>query len=193
MNAITAAIPSDVVPPEVVSLEIIEVAVRLADEGIPIRAIARATDLPSADVYEALRGAIANGSLIEMPRDDWPATSTRATRSLLNGTPLESMEALKRACSRFFKASPLEAAILASILKHTEVTKEHLHGVIQHRPGEADKEVEPKMVDVMVCKLRKKLKAHGIFVETIWGFGYLINAEHRAATIALLLKFVKEN
>lgn len=33
-------------------------------------------------------------------------------------------------------------------------------------------EVEPKIVDVFVCKLRKKLRPFGIQINTVWGQGY---------------------
>ena len=35
-----------------------------------------------------------------------------------------------------------------------------------------DEEPEPKIVDVFVCKMRKKLKPHGIVISTVWGQGY---------------------
>lgn len=38
--------------------------------------------------------------------------------------------------------------------------------------GRIDVEPEPKIVDVFVCKIRKKLKPFGVIIETIWGQGY---------------------
>jgi two-component system, cell cycle response regulator CtrA len=49
-----------------------------------------------------------------------------------------------------------------------------------------DNEVEPKVVDVFVCKARKKLLAWGIEVETIWGFGYAMTAAAKARLSALI-------
>lgn len=164
------------------------VAVRLADEGIPVRAIARATHIPSDEVYATLRFAIANGSIVAMPKDDWPPGSSRGNRSVLNGTPLEHEHALKCACASYFKASPLEAAMLAVMLKRNEVTKEQLHSVIeQNRPTAGKEETDLKMVDVMICKLRKKLKPYDLEIKTLWGMGYLISAEHRELATRLLL------
>ena len=167
------------------------IAVRLADEGIPIRAIARSLHIPSSDLYELLRSAIQAGTILEIPKDDWPPGTTRSQRSPFNGTPLEDEHSLKCACARFFKCSPLEAVMLAAMLKRNEVTKQQLHHVIeQNRPGDpARDETDVKMVDVMICKLRKKLKEHDIKIETMWGLGYLIPAGDRERAIGLLTAY----
>lgn len=34
-----------------------------------------------------------------------------------------------------------------------------------------------KIVDVFVCKMRKKLRPYGITIDTVWGRGYLLTAE----------------
>ena len=117
------------------------------------------------------------GVLLEMPRDDWPPGSGRHQRSVFTGTPLEQDSALKHACARFFKASPIEAAMLGALLKKTEVTKAQLHQVIENnRPSGRDEPTEEKIVDVMICKLRKRLKSANetYTVMTVWGSGYYI-------------------
>lgn len=182
----------DTVPvaPEPATVFASVVAVRLADEGIPVRAIARAVHLPSDEVYETLRVAIQQGIIVAMPKDDWPPGTIRSHRSVFNGTALEEELALKGACARFFKASPLEAAMLATMLKRDQVTKSQLHAVVENnRPGDRSKDAtDPKMVDVMICKLRKKLKPHDILIETMWGTGYLIPPRMRELAIDLLIK-----
>jgi DNA-binding response OmpR family regulator len=40
-------------------------------------------------------------------------------------------------------------------------------------------EAEPKIVDVFVCKIRKKLKPFGIDIRTVWGTGYCLPPEQR--------------
>ena len=163
------------------------VAIRMADEGIPVRAIARATRVPSSDVYEVLRDALAAGSIVEIPKDDWPIGSQRSERTAFNGTPLEDEEALKFACARCFKATKLEAALLAVMIRRNEVTKQQLHIVIeQNRQTEGRDETDPKMVDVLICHLRKKLKAKNLSIETVWGIGYLIPVADRERAIAML-------
>jgi hypothetical protein len=51
------------------------IAIRLADEGVPLRAIARATNIPSTQLYETLTVARMDGRLLSLPRDDWPRES----------------------------------------------------------------------------------------------------------------------
>lgn len=188
-----AAVAAAVTPNPYGHIQLIDggvIAVRMADEGIPVRAIARALRTPSEEIYETLRSAILQGIIVAMPKDDWPPGSSRSQRAVFNGTPLEEETALKGACARFFKASPLEAAMLATMLKRDQVTKEQLHAVVEsNRPGDHSKEqTDPKMVDVMICKLRKKLRPHEIIIETMWGTGYLIPPRMRETAIDLLIK-----
>lgn len=44
----------------------------------------------------------------------------------------------------------------------------------------ADDEPDVKIVDVFVCKLRKKLTPHGVTIETVVGRGYRLPAESMA-------------
>lgn len=185
MNAIVAADASPLPP---IPQATMAVAVRLADEGIPVRAIARALHIPSDEIYDVLRDARDQGQIVELPKDDWPPGSTRATRTVFTGTPLEQEEALRGACSRFFRATPLETAMLATLLRRDQITKEQLHMVIeQNRPTPGQDETNPKMVDVMICKLRKKLRPHDVTIETMWGTGYLIPAADRDRAFQLLI------
>jgi DNA-binding response OmpR family regulator len=169
------------------------IAVRLADEGIPVRAIARATSIPSDEVYSLLRDALASGTIVELPKDDWPPGSRRSARTAFNGTPFDDDEALKFACARFFKVTRLEAAILGVLLKRSEVTKTQLHLVIeQNRPSEGREETDPKMVDVVICHLRKKLKPHELSITTVWGIGYLMPVQDRDKAVVLLNQFQQQ-
>lgn len=169
-----------------------DVAVRLADEGIPVLAIARATKLPSTDIYQALRNAVAQGFILEMPKDDWPPGSKRRDRTQLAGTPLEDENELKCACTRYLKTSPLEAAMLALMLKRDEVTKVQLHSVIEANRPPGKEITEIKMVDVMICKLRKKLVIYNVAIQTIWGVGYYIARPDRERAINVLLGMMQE-
>lgn len=180
MEAGTAQ-PSNVIPLSTA------VAIRLADEGVPVRAIARAVKLPSDEVYDLLRDALAAGSIVEIPKDDWPPGSARTGRTAFNGTPLDTDDSLKLACARVFRTTRMESAILAVMLKRNEVTKNQLHVVIeQNRATEGRDETDPKMVDVVICHLRKKLRKFDLKIETVWGIGYLIPVSDRERATALL-------
>ena len=72
------SIPADAQPLDPVSTGIV---VRLADEGIPVRAIARGVQVPSESIRDVLHLAIDLGQIVGMPRDDWPINVLRDNRS----------------------------------------------------------------------------------------------------------------
>ena len=79
---------------------------------------------------------------------------------------------------------------LLSLRKGTTLTKEMF---LNHLYGGMD-EPEPKIIDVFVCKLRKKLMtaAKGDnYIETVWGRGYVLREP--AAAAASLKKVVKSS
>ena len=164
--------------------------IRLADEGLPVRAIARSLCIPSSDLYEILRDALEAGSIVEIPKDDWPAGTPRAQRALYAGTILENPEQLQLLCVRLFKATRQQAAVLSTMLRRTELTKGQIHTILQeNRPRPGGGPTDEKMVDVVMFHIRKKLKPYHITIETIWGTGYLITPAGRAAAIKLLEEF----
>lgn len=61
-----------------------------------------------------------------------------------------------------------EALLCQLLMKRGQATKEQ----IMHHLYQMRDEAEIKIVDVFVCKVRKKLKPFGIKIETIWGKGY---------------------
>jgi two-component system cell cycle response regulator CtrA len=74
---------------------------------------------------------------------------------------------------------------LLSLRKGTTLTKEMF---LNHLYGGMD-EPELKIIDVFICKLRKKLQAAAgdHFIETVWGRGYVLrdpHEAHAAATVA---------
>jgi len=69
---------------------------------------------------------------------------------------------------------------LLALRRGTTLTKETF---LNHLYGEMD-EPEAKIIDVFVCKLRKKLNAYTKgknYIETVWGQGYLIRNGDRFA------------
>ena len=66
---------------------------------------------------------------------------------------------------------------LLSLRKGTTLTKEMF---LNHLYGGMD-EPEQKIIDVFMCKLRKKLanaSGGGNYIETMWGRGYRLRAPH---------------
>jgi two-component system cell cycle response regulator CtrA len=63
-----------------------------------------------------------------------------------------------------------EARVFAALLARDVATKEQImHALYAER---IDREPEMKILDVLVCKMRKKLAPHGINIVTVWGIGY---------------------
>ena len=79
------------------------------------------------------------------------------------------------------------------LLKREEADKETLHFVIETqralrrtRPDSVES-TDVKMVDVVICKLRKKLKLVNAKIDTLWGHGYYLDEKSRDTIEALLL------
>jgi hypothetical protein len=154
---------------------------RLANEGIPIAVIARGLDAPSDVIRETIQAAIDCGKVTEMPRDDWPPTARRSDH-LPSQLAKEQERDLLTACMRAFAVTKLQAAFMLVLIKREEADKDTLHNVIESqrniRRNQPDnmEQVDPKMVDVVVCNLRKRLRpywpaAHET-IKTLWGHGY---------------------
>src|SRR5258708_535151 len=124
----------------------VETIARLADEGLPVCAIARSLMLPSDSIRNVLHDALATGSILEYPREDWPPGTRRNQRGLAPDSVLNHDDTMRFACVRHFKTTKLQSAILAVMLKRSEVTKEQLHQVIEQNRSNAKDETDQKMV-----------------------------------------------
>lgn len=77
-----------------------------------------------------------------------------------------------------------ETALFGVLLAREIATKEALlTGIVRDPTGEAP---EIKIVDVFVCKARRKLRPFGIEIETLWGRGYRLSPEVKALARAQL-------
>lgn len=171
-----------------------KIAARLAWDGVPINVIARGLQFPAATVRENLELSLAQGELTELPKADWPPTARRADRGpAFNQTAPQHHDELLLACRKTFRVTNLQASFLVMLLRHADCTKEKLHTVVENLRlvRRADRtigpdETNPKMVDVIICHLRKKLRKHGVEIKTIWGHGYSLDDADREAIFNLL-------
>jgi two-component system, cell cycle response regulator CtrA len=75
-----------------------------------------------------------------------------------------------------------EARLLAYLTTRDLATKPQIHAALYSlRPDGDDPEL--KIVDVFVCKLRRKLKPFGVVIETRWGYGYALRDRLRYAAV----------
>lgn len=175
--------------------ELVPIATRAAVEGIPIAAIGRILAHPFEVVIGCLKYQLSVGNIVELPRADWPPTAKLADRlPTLIGRHAETD--VDFACRKLFKLTQLEAAFLTTLMKVERADKSTLHQVIEaqrfKRQAQPDaREItDPKMVDVMICKLRRKLKdvdtTLGNAIVTIWGGGYYIEPAVKTAILKRL-------
>lgn len=173
--------------------------VRAANEGIPTAAIARIVQRPFDEVCEALTLALDAWRISSMPRADWPPDAKWSERSPAVPRSANSEE-VEFQCRKIFKVTNLEAGFMMALLRLECADKERLHGVIEqqrhsraHEPDSMEL-TDPKMVDVMICKLRKKvgvpLNMEGsAVIKTSWGKGYYIEPDVKKAIYELLGSF----
>lgn len=159
---------------------ILKVAVRAANEGIPIASIGRILLEPFDTIHSWLSYALSIGEVGHMPRPDWPPTAKWSDR--LPGAPRAmDPDDTELQCTRIFKLTPLESGFLKALLQHNFVSKETLHGIAKHLryqrlslPNATDEDTDPKIVDVIICKLRRKLRETepAFVIETVRSKGY---------------------
>lgn len=77
-----------------------------------------------------------------------------------------------------------EARVLGVLMSRPLATKEAVMAALYR--DQAKDEAEIKIVDVFVCKIRKKLKPFGVVIETRWGEGYQMPAASKAVVAAAL-------
>jgi DNA-binding response OmpR family regulator len=154
----------------------VEIAIRLADEGVPMRAIARATQIPSAILYDRLQDAKFTGQLLALPRDDWPPGCPRDQRSLqLSRLAVSDPTLLTVTIQTIFHLSPQPARLLLLLTQHEVVSRE------------GTSLVTPKCFDVHVCTMRKKLQSYKIKILSLWGYGYQLSQDDRRKVMDLVL------
>jgi len=157
----------------------IDLCIRLADEGVPLRAIARATNIPSNELRDCLYQAKNDGRLIDLPREDWPPGCPRDERSLqLSRLVIRDREAVNHSVSKIFGLTATETRVLLALI--------HWPAVARLRAGMPDN----KSLDVHIHHLRSKLAAFEIKIETLWAYGYQLPATDRQVVINLILRHV---
>lgn len=172
----------------------IDVVIRLADEGIPIRAIARATKISSADIREFLDEALEDGRLLQIPRDDWPVNTSRDARAPGSIKLAVDDNDANLHLVQLLNLTRLESAMLLALVKRRQCTREVMHQIIESCRSVANKiPTDQKMVDVMICKLRKKLDQHKIEIVTIWSLGYFMPPDHRRRIEEMLKTQAEKN
>lgn len=172
------------------------IVTRAANEGVPVGAIARIVQQPFAAVSEALLAAYQSAQIGLMPPPDWPPGAPWHERTPTIRRSAHADEIVFQ-CKKTFGLTKLEAGFLVVLLRYDCADRDKLHGVIEEqraarpqRPGNQEC-TDPKMVDVIICKLRKKLKKvagveTGITLGTSWGHGYYFDPDMKQRVLTLI-------
>ncbi|MCW2309680.1 helix-turn-helix domain-containing protein [Rhodobium gokarnense] len=70
-----------------------------------------------------------------------------------------------------------EACVFGVLVNRSMATKDAILAALYRDVGKD--EAEPKIVDVFICKLRKKLRLFDVEIRTVWGQGYALAEETR--------------
>ena len=77
-----------------------------------------------------------------------------------------------------------ERMLLGLLMRRNRATKDQMMTMLYaDRP---DEEPDSKTLDVMICKMRKKLRPHGVEIRTIHGAGYELPSTSREKIKALM-------
>lgn len=98
---------------------------------------------------------------------------------------IEQNEGLRFQTHPRFGMTAAEDALLGILASRKEVvTKEGAYTLMY---GMADDPPMLKILDVMICKLRRKLRPHNITIHTVWGRGWYLDPEDRQKVHAMRL------
>jgi hypothetical protein len=164
-----------------------DVAIRLADEGVPVRAIARAVHINAEELRPHFEHAKLTGRLVDLPREDWPPGIPRAHR-VPDLKPIADIndEVLKAAIMLVFGLTLNQASMFLALIRRREVHRDQMHEIYNQR-GQQQADTDVKVVDVQICKIRQRLAKMEIEIATLWGFGYFMSIANRRRALELLL------
>lgn len=86
----------------------------------------------------------------------------------------ESVDARSANLQRLFALTTNEASILELLSDGMVRSKEQIMSALYWDRIAEDDTPEIKIVDVWVCKIRKKIAGSGVVIETVWGTGYRV-------------------
>ena len=156
----------------------VDYLIRLADEGVPLRAIARAIDIPSESVRDCLYQAKNDGRLVDLPCEDWPPGCPRDARALqLSRLAITDKLAVTQAVAKLFGLTATETRLLLALIHWQSLARERIA-------------LPEKALDVHIHYLRDKLVAFNITIETLWGYGYQLSTENRQTLTKMILEHV---
>ena len=158
-------------------LPVDQVAIRLADEGVPLQVIARTLHAPSEEIRRRLRAAKDDGTLVDLPKEDWPPGFPRDQRALqLSRMVASDRAAVALAVQRLLRLTSTETALFMLLLTSATVPKERINLGSN------------RTIDVHICNLRRRIEPFELAITTLWGYGYQLSVDSRKRVLDLILE-----
>lgn len=144
--------------------------------------IARVMQWPSAELWDQLREACADGRLVELPRE------SHSPLERLTRMPQKSLINL---IIGVFRITRGQARILLALMQRHSVAKEHLLDIYNHG---RDRDTGIEILGVQISSIRKHFRKAGIplAIETIWGEGYRLPTADRRRAWDMVLAMLNE-
>jgi two-component system, cell cycle response regulator CtrA len=101
---------------------------------------------------------------------------------------LERLIGMRPVLPRLLGLTPREADVFGILLKRQVMSAEQLFEAIWG----GDSDCHSRIVEVVVCKLRAKLRPHGITIRNEYGAGYYMTPQSKAAAHALIAAHERE-
>lgn len=153
--------------------------IRLAGEGVPVAALARAFQIGQREVSVVLKEAVGAGTLGALPPKDWEGGVATGKRTLTETVDLEAVERDAQQIRLALRLTRNEARMLALLVARRNCTTAALHIAISGQHSKM------QIVKVTMCNLREKLKADertaSIEIVTLFGYGYRLGDAGRRA------------
>jgi len=159
-----------------------DVVVAFARQSVAIDTITRALVLQPGQAAGLCRRAHSDGELLMIP-PELPADAPRAAaveivhlRERLEDTEAQVREFQKVESGiadklvRVASLTVYEAIVVSVLMQHEKASKSRLYNALYGHILNSGP--EPKIVDIFICKIRKKFAPHKIEIGTIWGWGY---------------------
>jgi two-component system cell cycle response regulator CtrA len=177
--------------PHEARLPVSDIVVAFARYGIAIQTIARALAKPENQIDAICRRAKAAGDLQMLPPREPQDTRSASLTELVHlrselSTALEMIREIQASAAEVrlgftgvAKLTRSEAAMVGILAKRGRVSKMQIYDFAFGERLEQD-QPEPKIIDVLICKIRAKLAPHGVEIKTIWGVGYEMTPDNSA-------------
>lgn len=144
---------------------IVEIAIRLAEEGVPIAVIGRACKLPFGEVEIELKEAVELGRLLQLPMAHWDKNVLAPTAKVASSNTIhEDTYRLRRR----FGLTPNQANLVALLMRRKGLVR--YETLVTSRPrrrrNDEDAENIHRIIGANLFWVRQSLSPEGVLIKT---------------------------